>query len=291
MFIGGEEMAGKLEIEVVPALSDNYVFMLFEPETGTSGVVDPAEAAPVVARLEAKGRGLDWILSTHHHSDHVGGNIELKQRFGCRIVGPRADRDRIPGIDVEVGEGETFELGAAKAKIFDTPGHTRGHISFWFEEAQALFCGDTLFAVGCGRLLEGDAPTMWASLSKLMALPDATKVYCGHEYTLSNARFARTVDPDNLALRQRLAHIEFDAGPQRADHPDHHRPGEGHQPLPSGRQPGHPSTARHGGGRATPRSSGRSAAGRMPPEPAVGASATWAPNRLPAVHAEDRTLI
>lgn len=205
-------MAGRLEIEVVPALSDNYIFMLFEPQTGTSGVVDPGEAAPVLARLAETGRKLDWILSTHHHSDHVGGNLDLKQRFGCRIVGPRADRDRIPGIDVEVGEGETFELGAAEAKVFDTPGHTRGHISFWFEEAQALFCGDTLFAVGCGRLLEGDAPTMWASLSKLMGVPDATRVYCGHEYTLANARFARTVDPDNLALTQRLAQIESARG-------------------------------------------------------------------------------
>ncbi len=205
-------MAGKLEIEVVPALSDNYIFMVFEPESGTSGVVDPAEAGPVLASLKASGRGLDWIITTHHHSDHVGGNLELKERFGCRIVGPRADRDRIPGIDVEVGEGDTFELGKAVAKVFDTPGHTRGHISYWFEEARALFCGDTLFAVGCGRLLEGDAPTMWSSLSKLMVLPDDTKVYCGHEYTLSNARFARTVDPDNLALSQRVAQIQSARG-------------------------------------------------------------------------------
>ena len=198
----------KLDIEVLPALSDNYVYLLHELESGASGVVDPAEAAPVLARLAELGRGLDWILSTHHHFDHTGGNLEIKSATGCRIVGPAADRERIPGIDVTVAEGETFELGGAVAQVFDTPGHTSGHISFWFPDSAALFCADTLFALGCGRLFEGSAEQMWESLSKFLPMPDDTRVYCGHEYTLSNARFAVTVDPDNEALRLRAAEIE-----------------------------------------------------------------------------------
>ena len=198
----------KLEIEVLPALSDNYVYLLHEPESGASGVVDPAEAGPVLARLEELGRGLDWILSTHHHFDHTGGNLEVKAATGCRIVGPAADRDRIPGIDKVVAEGDRFELGGASAEVFDTPGHTSGHISFWFPDSAALFCADTLFALGCGRLFEGTPAQMWSSLQKLLPLPDEARVYCGHEYTLSNARFAVTVDPDNVALRDRAAEIE-----------------------------------------------------------------------------------
>ena len=198
----------KLEIEVLPALSDNYVYLLHEPESGASGVVDPAEAGPVLARLETLGRGLEWILSTHHHFDHTGGNLEIKGATGCRIVGPLAERDRIPGIDVTVEEGDRFELGGAVAEVFDTPGHTSGHISFWFPGSAALFCADTLFALGCGRLFEGTPDQMWSSLQKLRALPDETLVYCGHEYTLSNAHFAVTVDPDNAALRDRAAEIE-----------------------------------------------------------------------------------
>ena len=198
----------KLEIEVLPALSDNYVYLLHEPESGARGVVDPAEAGPVLARLAELGCGLDWILSTHHHFDHTGGNIEIKEATGCRIVGPQADRDRIPGIDVTVEEGDHFELGGAVAEVFDTPGHTSGHISFWFPASAALFCADTLFALGCGRLFEGTPDQMWSSLQKLLALPDEALVYCGHEYTLSNARFAVTVDPDNAALRDRTVEIE-----------------------------------------------------------------------------------
>lgn len=198
----------QLEIEVLPALSDNYVYLLFDPATGASGVVDPAEAGPVLARLKSLGRGLDWILSTHHHVDHTGGNLEVKAATGCQIVGPRAEHDRIPGIDLNVGEGESFQLGSAVARVFDTPGHTAGHISYWFAESSALFCADTLFALGCGRLFEGTAAQMWHSLSKFSELPDDTRVFCGHEYTLSNAAFALTVDPDNAALQSRAAEIK-----------------------------------------------------------------------------------
>jgi hydroxyacylglutathione hydrolase len=199
---------GRLSIELLPIFSDNYVYLLHEAGRGTTGVVDPGAAEPVLARLGEIGWQLDWILSTHHHQDHTGGNLELKRKTGCRIAGPARERDAIPGIDLELREGDRFELGDASAAVLETPGHTRGHISYWFEADAAVFCADTLFALGCGRVFEGTPPQMWASLSKLAALPGPTRVYCGHEYTLSNARFAVTVDPDNAALKRRAAEIE-----------------------------------------------------------------------------------
>ena len=198
----------RLEVELLPVLSDSYVYLLHEPGSGTSGVVDPAEAAPVRKALERQKRRLDWILITHHHADHTGGLLEPKAATGARAAGPRADRDRIEGLDVLLGEGEELAFGNLTARVLETPGHTRGHISYWFPEGEALFCGDTLFVLGCGRLFEGDAPTMWRSLGKLLRLPDTTRVYCGHEYTLSNARFALSIDPDNPALRTVAAEIE-----------------------------------------------------------------------------------
>jgi hydroxyacylglutathione hydrolase len=198
----------QLEVEQIPVLSDNYVYLVHEPGTGTTGVVDPAVADPVLERLAARGWSLDWILSTHHHADHTGGNLALKQATGCRIAGPKADAARIPGIDLKLAEGDRFKLGEAVAEIFETPGHTSGHISYWFPEARALFCADTLFSLGCGRVFEGTFPQMWESLSKLAALPDDAVVYCGHEYTQANARFALSVDPDNAALQARAAEID-----------------------------------------------------------------------------------
>lgn len=198
----------ELEVQLLPALSDNYIYLLWEPSSGTSGVVDPATAAPVLARFGQLGRKLDWILITHHHADHTGGLAELKEATGCTAIGPRADAARIPGLDRTVVDGDTFPFGTLQATVLATPGHTSGHISYWFSEARALFCGDTLFALGCGRLFEGDAATMWRSLGKLTALPDATRVYCGHEYTLSNAHFAVGLEPDNQALAQRAAEVE-----------------------------------------------------------------------------------
>ena len=198
----------KLEIALIPALSDNYVYLAHDRDSGATAVVDPAEAAPVLAALEQRGWTLTHILNTHHHADHIGGNEELKARFGVPIVGPRADAERIPGIDVEVGDGDTYDFAGHQARVFDTPGHTRGHIAFWFPDSEALFCGDTLFALGCGRLFEGTPAQMWDSLGKLRALPDATRVYCGHEYTQSNARFALTIEPDNEELRARAAAVD-----------------------------------------------------------------------------------
>jgi hydroxyacylglutathione hydrolase len=198
----------KLEIEQIPVLSDNYVYLVHEPGAGVTAVVDPAVAAPVLERLAARGWKLDWILSTHHHADHTGGNLELKKETGCKVAGPKADAARIPGLDQGLAEGDVFRLGEAEAQIFETPGHTSGHISYWFAEAKALFCADTLFSLGCGRLFEGTPEQMWRSLSKLARLPDDALVYCGHEYTQSNARFALSIDPDNPALRARAEDVE-----------------------------------------------------------------------------------
>jgi hydroxyacylglutathione hydrolase len=197
-----------LEIELVPCLKDNYAYLVRDPATRATGVIDPSEAPPVIAALERHGWTLTHILNTHHHWDHTGGNKALKARSGALVVGPRPDRDRIPDIDLAVDEGERFRLGDAEARILFIPGHTRGHIAFWFADSRALFCGDTLFAIGCGRLFEGTPEQMWSSLSKLRALPPETRVYCGHEYTQANARFALTVEPQNAKLRARAAAVD-----------------------------------------------------------------------------------
>lgn len=197
----------RLEIHRIPARKDNYLWLAVEPDTDTVAIVDPADADPVIATCESLGLGLTHILNTHHHGDHTGGNIALKARYDCVIIGPAADRDRIPGIDIAVGEADTVALGTETAQVFDVPGHTRGHIAFWFAHSEALFCGDTLFAMGCGRLFEGTPEQMWHSLSKFTCLPDETRVYCAHEYTEANARFALTVDPRNAALRRRAAKV------------------------------------------------------------------------------------
>ena len=190
-----------LEIVQIPTRQDNYVYLLREAAANLTGVVDPSDAEPVLEALDRLGWRLTHVLATHHHNDHVGGVPELMEKTGCTVTGPRADRDRIPGISVEVGDGDTVTIGGAEAKVYDTPGHTSGHISYWFPESKALFCGDTLFALGCGRLFEGTAEQMWTSLSKFKEIPDDTKVYCAHEYTQANARFALAVDPDNLDLQ------------------------------------------------------------------------------------------
>ena len=198
----------ELEIRQLKALRDNYVYLLRDPETGATGAVDPSEPSPVFAALAETGWTLTHVLNTHHHPDHTGGNLALKQKTGCTIVGPRADRARIPGIDIDVADGEDYAFGKQVARVFDVPGHTRGHIALWFSGSRALFCGDTLFTLGCGRLFEGTPQQMWHSLSKLKALPPETRVYCGHEYTQANARFALTVEPRNEALIARSRGID-----------------------------------------------------------------------------------
>jgi hydroxyacylglutathione hydrolase len=196
-----------LVIHMFPCLSDNYGYLLHDEESGETAAVDTPDAAEIAAQLGAKGWRLTHVLNTHHHADHAGGNLELKRQSGCTIVGPRADAARIPGIDVAVGEGDVVALGAHRANVFDTPGHTRGHIVYHFAAARAAFVGDTLFAMGCGRLFEGTPGQMWSSLQKIMQWPDDTRLYCAHEYTQSNARFALTVEPQNRALQERAATV------------------------------------------------------------------------------------
>lgn len=197
-----------LEIEQIPTRSDNYVYLLRESGQGKVGVVDPSDAQPVIDALDRLEWQLTDIINTHHHNDHTGGNLELKEKYGCVVTGPLADHDRIAGIDVDVADGDTFMLGDAKATVYDTPGHTRGHIAYWFDESKALFCGDTLFALGCGRTFEGTPDQMWTSLSKLRALPDDTMVYCAHEYTQSNAKFAITIESGNQELLDYASKID-----------------------------------------------------------------------------------
>lgn len=198
----------QLDIRQIPVLNDNYVYLIREPELNAVGVVDPAVVEPVMAEAERLGWAITHVINTHHHGDHTGGNLEIKEHTGCTIVGPGPDRDRIPGIDVELNDGDTFTFGAATADVFFVPGHTRGHIAYWFSESDALFCGDTLFSIGCGRVFEGTMDQMWSSLSRLRALPSETRVYCAHEYTQSNVDFAVSVDPNNLALRTREADVK-----------------------------------------------------------------------------------
>ncbi|MBP2229608.1 hydroxyacylglutathione hydrolase [Azospirillum agricola] len=196
-----------MEVVLVPAFADNYIYVLRDAASGKVGVVDPGDAEPVIAELERRGWAPTHIFLTHHHDDHIGGVAALKARYRPTVIGARADSHRIPGLDVALDEGARTVFGEQTARVIAVPGHTSGHIAFWFETAfdgaGALFCGDTLFALGCGRLFEGTPEQMWESLGKLRALSDSTRVYCGHEYTLSNARFAVTVDPENGALLER----------------------------------------------------------------------------------------
>ena len=188
-------------------LSDNFVYLCHDGDTGTCAAVDPPVSAPVERALERLGWRLTHILNTHAHGDHTGGNLDLKRGTGCTVVGARADAASIPGLDVPVAEGDTVQIGSLTARVFEVPGHTAGHVAYWFEDDHALFCGDTLFSLGCGRLFGGTPAQMWSSLSRLRALPGDTRVYCAHEYTGANADFALSIDPDNKDLQERAARV------------------------------------------------------------------------------------
>ncbi|NOT83899.1 MAG: hydroxyacylglutathione hydrolase [Methylococcaceae bacterium] len=196
-----------LNIIQLPVLENNYIFIIHEPESGETAVVDPAIAAPVLATLRQRQWSLKYILNTHHHWDHIGANVELKQVTGCQIAASAFDQQRIPGVDISLKEGDYVMLGALPLVIIDTPGHTLGHIAYYSAKASALFCGDTLFAMGCGRLFEGSAEQLWRSLQKFKALPKNTQVYCAHEYTQNNGYFALRVEPGNLSLQQRMTQV------------------------------------------------------------------------------------
>jgi hydroxyacylglutathione hydrolase len=191
----------------VPILSDNYAWLLRDTTTGATAIVDPADANGVFPAIDAAGR-LDLILLTHHHLDHTAGTDEVRARYNCPVVGAAADAHRLPKLDIAVAEGDEVPFGSTSAVVIATPGHTRGHIAYFFPKGAVLLCGDTLFSVGCGRLLEGSAEEMFASLKKLSALPDETLVACGHEYTESNVRFALTAEPDNMALYARALEVK-----------------------------------------------------------------------------------
>jgi hydroxyacylglutathione hydrolase len=196
-----------LEIRLIPLLSDNYAYLLNDPTSGEAAVVDPSEAAPVLAALQETGWTLKHILNTHHHHDHIGGNEALKAATGAKIVGPEKERHRIPDLDVGLAEGDGYAIGSRRFHVLDVPGHTSGHIALVFDEDEAVFSGDTLFSLGCGRLFEGTPAQMWQSLSKLRALPGATRIYCGHEYTQSNCRFALSIEPENRDLQARVEEV------------------------------------------------------------------------------------
>ena len=193
-----------LEIQTIACLKDNYAYLLIAP--GACAVVDPSEAAPIETALAARGLKLTHILNTHHHWDHTGGNEALKKAHGALVVGPKRDAERIPAIDIGVDEASGWKFGDYEVRILEVPAHTKGAIAFVLDGC--AFTGDTLFAMGCGRLFEGTPAMMQNSLAKLAALPADTKVYCGHEYTANNARFAMTLEPGNGALQARLREVE-----------------------------------------------------------------------------------
>jgi len=197
-----------LEIIQLPVLNDNYIYLIHDSVSKETAVVDPAIAQPVLDTLEQKNWSLTYILNTHHHFDHVGANLELKQKTNCQILASKVDQSRIPGIDRALEHGDQIQLGMHTAKIISTPGHTLGHIVYHFADENALFCGDTLFSMGCGRLFEGSAEQMWQSLQQLKALPKQTRIYCAHEYTQANGEFALSLEPNNQQLKLRIKQVE-----------------------------------------------------------------------------------
>jgi hydroxyacylglutathione hydrolase len=189
-----------LEVLQVPMLKDNYSYLLKDSETGAIAAVDPGEPDRVAIAIDAWGGRLDMVLVTHHHWDHVGGNLAFADRYGARILGSKIDRDRIPGIDIELEDGAVVELGQSRLSVIFVPGHTRGHIAYYSSPDRALFSGDVIFSLGSGLIFEGTPLEMWKSILKLRGLPDDTRIYGAHEYTLDNARFAVGFDPDNVFL-------------------------------------------------------------------------------------------
>jgi len=197
-----------MQITSIPCLSDNYAYIIINNNSKTVGVIDPSESLPIISFLNKKNLKLNYILNTHHHFDHVGGNIELKKKYNAKIVGYKGDKHRIPGIDITLKNNDEWIFGDAKVKILHIPGHTLGHICFFFEKEKVAFTGDTLFSLGCGRIFEGSHKQMLTSLNKIKKLPRNTKIYCGHEYTYKNAEFCIKYDVDNINLKKRFEAVK-----------------------------------------------------------------------------------
>ena len=189
-----------LEIHMFPCLSDNYGYLVHDPASGETAVIATPDASRILSEAESKGWTITQIWNTHWHPDHAGGNLAIKEATNCVIIGPVGEEEKIPGLDRAVGQDAIVNLGTHTAKVIDVPGHTAGHIAFHLEDDGTAFVGDTLFALGCGRLFEGTPDQMWESLSKLKAMPETTTLYCAHEYTSANAAFALSVDPSNKDL-------------------------------------------------------------------------------------------
>ncbi len=201
-------MMSPLEIVAVPAFADNYLWLVHDEDSGETAVVDPGDPAPVLAEADNRGWRITTVLNTHWHPDHTGGNLAIKEATGAKIIGPAGENGRVPGLDEAIGEGDRMRLGAHDAAVWEVPGHTIGHIAYIFRDDRVAFVGDTLFAMGCGRLFEGSPAQMHRSLGRLASLPDDVKLYCAHEYTLANARFAAHAFPANRDIADRLTEIE-----------------------------------------------------------------------------------
>tara|TARA_B100000686_G_C16448768_1_gene790895 strand:- start:71 stop:832 length:762 start_codon:yes stop_codon:yes gene_type:complete len=197
-----------MQITPIPCLTDNYAYIIYDNNSKTTGVVDPSEAKPVISFLREKKLKLNYVLNTHHHYDHIGGNLELKKTFNAKIIGFVGDKHRIPGIDITLKDNEKWIFGNSSVKILHIPGHTLGHICFFFEKEKIAFTGDTLFSLGCGRIFEGDHKQMLQSLNKIKKLPEDTMIYCGHEYTYKNAEFCIEHDNNNINLKNKFEKIK-----------------------------------------------------------------------------------
>ena len=198
-----------MKIQIIPCLQDNYSYLIIDEEKNTACVIDPSEAGPIIEYLENNKIKLKFILNTHHHYDHVGGNQELKRKYGASIIGYRGDKERIPQIDILINDQETWIHDNFEAKIIYIPGHTLGHICFYFYKEESVFTGDTLFSLGCGKIFEGTYSQMFDSLMKLKELPENTKVYCGHEYTKKNSDFCAVHDANNENLKAKIHDIDM----------------------------------------------------------------------------------
>ena len=198
-----------MRIQIIPCLQDNYSYLLIDEENNVACVIDPSEADPIINYLEHNKIKLKFILNTHHHYDHVGGNQKLKEKYGASVVGYRGDKERIPGIDILINDEETWKNGKFEAKAIHVPGHTLGHICFYFYKEESIFTGDTLFSLGCGKIFEGTYSQMFASLKKLKELPQSTKIFCGHEYTKQNSNFCIAHDKNNKNLKAKIIDIKL----------------------------------------------------------------------------------